>query len=64
MTENMKLWLKQLYLDAAEDHLVTASNERLWSLGSDNDEAAILHMENAKEHWEFADILREMSNEI
>ena len=64
MTENMKEWLKQLYLDAVEDHLVAASNERLWSLGSDTDEQAIMHMENAKEHWEFADILRDMANEI
>ena len=64
MTENMKEWLRQLYLDAVEDHLVTASNERLWSLGSDTDEQAVMHMENAKEHWEFADILRDMANEI
>ena len=60
----MKEWLKRLYLEEAENHLVAASNERLWSLGSDTDEAAILHMENAKEHWEFADILRDMANEI
>ena len=60
----MKEWLKLLYLDAVEDHLVAASNERLWSLGSDTDEQAIMHMENAKEHWEFADILRDMANEI
>lgn len=64
MTENMKEWLKQLYVDAAEDHLVAASNERLWSLGSDTDEQAIMHMENAKEHWEFADILRNMASEL
>lgn len=64
MTENMKEWLKQLYLEAAEDHLVAASNERLWSHGSDTDEAAVLHMRNANEHWEFADMLRDMANEI
>ena len=64
MTENMKEWLRQLYLDAIEDHLVAASNERLWSKGSDTDEAALLHMQNAEEHWEFANILREMADEI
>ena len=64
MTENMKEWLKQLYLDAAEDHLVAASNECLWSLGSDTDEQVIMHMENAKEHCKFADILRNMANKI
>ena len=64
MTENMKEWLRQLYLDAVEDHLVAASNERLWSKGSDTDEATLLHMQNAEEHWEFANTLREMADEI
>ena len=64
MTENMKIWLKNLYEEAAEDHLAAASNERLWSKGSDTDEAAMLHMQNAKEHWEFADILKEMVNDL
>ena len=64
MTENMKIWLKRLYMEAADDHLITASNERLWSQGSDNDEEATLHMKNAEEHWEFADILKEMAEEI
>ena len=64
MTENMKAWLKQLYSEAIDDHLVAASNERLWSMGSDTDEAAMLHMQNANEHWEFANMLRDMSDEI
>ena len=64
MTENMKEWLRSLYEEAVEDHKIAASNERLWSLGSDNDEQAIMHMENAKEHWEFIDILNEMIEEI
>jgi hypothetical protein len=64
MTENMKLWLKSLYQQEIEEHKVAASNERLWSLGSDTDEQAMMHMENAKEHWEFIDILNQMMEEI
>lgn len=64
MTENMKEWLKQLYVDAAEDHLVAASNERLWSLGSDTEEQTVMHMQNAEEHCEFADILRNMAGKL
>jgi hypothetical protein len=29
MTENMKLWLKRLYLQAAEEHRGAASNENM-----------------------------------
>lgn len=64
MTENMREWLRRLYKDAIDEHLVAASNERLWSLGSDTDEDTFLHMQNAEEHWEFANILRNMMDEI
>jgi hypothetical protein len=60
----MKEWLRQMYTEAVENHLIAASNERLWSLGSDTDEQAVMHMENAKEHWEFVDIIRQMIEEI
>jgi hypothetical protein len=64
MTENMKFWLKELYLTEANDHNETAKFEHLCALGSDTDEASMLHEMNAKEHWEFASILEEMANEI
>jgi hypothetical protein len=64
MTENMKIWLKKLYLDAAEQHLGAASNEHLWALGSDNNEAAMLHEMNADENRAFAMILQSMANNI
>ena len=56
MTENMKLWLKHLYLEAAEEHRVAAQNENIWALGSEG-EAAILHAQNSVEHVEFAELL-------
>lgn len=62
LTENMKIWLKQLYLNAAEEHLVAASNERLWALGSDTHEAAALHEANVNEHVAFAEILKSMAS--
>lgn len=64
MTENMKIWLKELYLEAAEEHLGAASNEHLWSLGAPTDEASMLHEMNADEHRAFAMILETMANNI
>jgi hypothetical protein len=63
MTENMKIWLKHLYLEAAEGHRGAASNEHLWALGSEG-EAAMLHAQNSVEHVEFANILTEMANDL
>ena len=64
MTETMKLWLKKLYLEAAEEHYGAASNEHLWALGSDNTEAAMLHEMNADEHRVFAMMLEDMAKKI
>ena len=63
MTENMKLWLRRLYLEAAEQHRGAASNEHIWALGSEG-EAAMLHAQNSVEHVEFANILTEMANDL
>lgn len=64
MTENMKFWLKELYLEEAENHFITASNEHLCALGSPNGEAAMLHEMNAEEHREFAIILQDMAKKL
>ena len=63
MTENQREWLKGLYREAAEDHLITASNEHLWALGSEG-AAAILHAQNSVEHVRFANILTDMANNL
>ena len=63
MTENMKIWLKRLYLEAAEEHRGTAQNESLWALGSEG-EAALLHAQNCVEHVEFAQFLEKMANDL
>ena len=59
MTENQKLWLAEII----EEHRVAASNERLWSLGSKDVEQINMHLENAEEHTEFADMLEEILKE-
>ena len=64
MTENMKIWLKELYLEAAEEHFGAASNEHLWALGAPTDEASMLHEMNADEHRAFAIMLESMANKI
>lgn len=64
MTENQREWLKGLYREAAEDHLIAASNERLWALGSDSNEMVVMHEKNAEEHRNFADMLKDFANNI
>ena len=64
MTENQREWLKGLYRKAAENHLITASNEHLWALGSDSNEMAVMHEQNAEEHREFAMMLKDLANNI
>lgn len=64
MTENMRYWLKKLYLHEAADHIETAKFEHLCALGSPDDETAMLHEINSKEHYEFADILRNLADDI
>ena len=64
MTENMKIWLKKLYLEAAEEHYGAASNEHLFAIGSDTDEAAMLHEMNADENRTFAMMLEDMAKKI
>jgi hypothetical protein len=64
MTENMKIWLRELYLEQADDHLETARFEHLCALGAPTDEASMLHEMNADEHRAFAMILESMANKI
>lgn len=64
MTENMKLWLKELYLTEAQDHLETARFEHLCALGSPTNEASFLHEMNADEHRDFANLLTIMALKI
>ena len=64
ITENQREWLKGLYRKAAENHLITASNEHLWALGSDSNEMAIIHEKNAEEHRDFANMLKNFANNI
>ncbi len=58
MTENQKLWLEELI----EEHRAAASNERLWAKGADSQEQAMMHEENAEEHFEFAAMLATLLN--
>ena len=64
MTENMKLWLKNLYAEEAKNHLAIAKHEHLCALGAPTNEASTLHELNADEHRAFARILMDMANKI
>lgn len=60
----MKIWLRNLYISGAEDHLEIADFEHIRALGSLNNEAAIMHELNADHHRIFAKELRHMANNI
>jgi hypothetical protein len=64
LTENMKIWLKELYENEANDHLETAKFEHLCALGAPTDEASMLHEMNADEHRAFAKELRYMASKL
>lgn len=64
MTEMMKIWLKDLYLVSADDHLSVAKHEHLCALGSPDGETAAIHEASADEHRAFANILMSMSENI
>jgi hypothetical protein len=64
MTENMKIWLKELYLEEVNDHLETARFEHLCALGAPTGEASMLHEMNADEHRAFAMMLQSMAENI
>jgi hypothetical protein len=63
LTDNMRLWLKNLFLEEAEQQMITAENENLWALGSTG-EAAMLHANNGVEHVHYANLLKMMAVEL
>lgn len=63
MTENMKLWLVEMYQREIEEAESAASNEHLWALGSD-DGHAWQHEENASEQEEYIKLLKELIKSI
>ena len=64
LTENMKTWLKDIYLTAAVEQRSAASNYHLFALGSENNESATAFEELADEHREFAHILECLAKEL
>ena len=63
LTDNMRSWLRNLFLEEAENQMVTAENENLWALGSTG-EAAMLHANNGVEHVQYANLLKMMALEL
>lgn len=64
LTETMKVWLKDLYLDKANEFRGSAKNSHLMALGSDEQEDAVQFERYADEQREFARILEVMAKEI
>ena len=64
LTENMKMWLQQMYRNEAKEQRGTASNCHIFALGSDTQEDAEQFEQFADEHREFANILENMAKEL
>lgn len=64
LTENMKIWLKELYLKQAEEHREAAKNCHIFALGSETQESSVQFEEYADEHKEFAHILECLAKEL
>lgn len=64
LTENQTQWLINMFRDEREDALGTADNERLFAKGAASKEASKMHLANAKEHSDWADILEDMIRQV
>lgn len=64
LTENMKMWLQQMYRNEAKEQRGTAENCHIFALGSDTQEDAEQFEQFAEEHREFANILDAMADEL
>jgi hypothetical protein len=64
MTENMRIWLKEIYLTEAKEHRIAAGNTHLVALGCDDGESAKQFEEYADEHRQFAKILEELAEKV
>lgn len=62
--EFTKIWLKDLYLEAAKEHLEMAKHEHICALGSPDNESATMHEHNADDHREFARMMESMAENI
>ena len=63
MTENMKIWLEQLYDNEIEDTKATIANEHLWELGH-NGEEPNPHTENIEQLHEYLEVLEELKQKV
>ena len=64
LTERMKDWLKEIYLEQAREHRGLASNYHTFALGSETQEMATHFEEYAEECREFAHILECLAKEL
>lgn len=63
-TVNQCQWFINMLKENREDALGTADNERLFSKGADSKEASEMHLANAKENSDYADILERIINKL
>ena len=62
--ETIAIWLMDLFKNEIDEVECAASNEHIFALGSDNDESATQHEENAELNRQYAEILKDAYNEV
>ena len=64
LTENMKIWLRALYLEEIEHSYSAARTEHYRAMGSRTNQESDEHEHNADEYRAYAHILEDMAAEL
>ena len=62
--ETIAIWLLDLFKNEIDEARGATSNEHLFALGSDDDESAAQHEENAELNRQYAEILKDAYDEV
>ena len=62
--ETIAIWLMDLFKNEMEEAEGAASNEHIFALGSDDDESATQHEENAELNRQYVEILKDAYDEV
>lgn len=57
ITENHKIWLKELLMEASDEAFASARNEHLFALGAKTNKESKMHEQNADELRTYARLL-------
>ena len=62
--ELVKEWLKEMYKNEIDETVGAIENERMWSNGADDVEAASMHEGNIESLEEYVEVLQNLLDEV